>query len=268
MKEIYILSGEQLKSATPEQAFPFLQEKNHRISLVGAGGKTSLLYDFASQYAAQGFRTAVTTTTHIYHPSRQKPETGKFRYVPEISELCDCWESGDCAVCGTPTTDGKLKMLPEAELTALETAAECVLIEADGAKCLSCKVPAAHEPVLRPECDVVVGVLGLSALGKTLREGCFRSDEAAKLLGVSVDHRLTEEDFVRILLSENGTKKSVGNRAYYVVLNQCDDEKRKAQGEKILRMLRERGQERAALTKSEKIDRKRNVDDGAKNGIL
>ena len=40
---------------------------------------------------------------------------------------------------------------------------DLVLIEADGSKRLPCKVPADHEPVLLPESDIVVAVLGLSA---------------------------------------------------------------------------------------------------------
>lgn len=48
-----------------------------------------------------------------------------------------------------------------------------VLLEADGAKRMPCKVPAAHEPVLLPESDIVLTVAGLSALGRPLREVCF-----------------------------------------------------------------------------------------------
>ena len=37
---------------------------------------------------------------------------------------------------------------------------DLVLVEADGSKRLPCKVPADHEPVLLPESDIVVAVLG------------------------------------------------------------------------------------------------------------
>ena len=41
--------------------------------------------------------------------------------------------------------------------------ADLILIEADGARMMPCKVPAAYEPVILPETDTVLGVLGLDA---------------------------------------------------------------------------------------------------------
>lgn len=69
--QIYRLEQEKLHPVSPEQAFPFLGEKKHIISLVGGGGKTTLLYALAGYYRAKGWRTAVTTTTHIAHPALQ-----------------------------------------------------------------------------------------------------------------------------------------------------------------------------------------------------
>ena len=39
-----------------ETQFPFLAEKGHVVSLVGGGGKTTLLYAFARHCAAKGWR--------------------------------------------------------------------------------------------------------------------------------------------------------------------------------------------------------------------
>ena len=51
-----------------ETQFPFLAEKGHVLSLVGGGGKTTLLYAFARHCAAKGWRVLVSTTTHIRQP--------------------------------------------------------------------------------------------------------------------------------------------------------------------------------------------------------
>ena len=51
-----------------ETQFPFLAEKGHVVSLVGGGGKTTLLYAFARHCAAKGWRVLVSTTTHIRQP--------------------------------------------------------------------------------------------------------------------------------------------------------------------------------------------------------
>ena len=52
-----------------ESCFPFLTEKGHVISLVGGGGKTTLMYAMASCCARKGWKVLVTTTTHIMMPS-------------------------------------------------------------------------------------------------------------------------------------------------------------------------------------------------------
>ena len=68
-------------------------------------------------------------------------------------------------------------------------AADAVFLEADGAKGLPCKAPAAHEPVLLPQSDILLAVAGLSALGRPLEQVCFRAPLAAALLGVAPDAR-------------------------------------------------------------------------------
>lgn len=46
-----------------EKELPFLAEKGHIVSLVGGGGKTTLLYAMADHCAHKGWRVVVMTTT-------------------------------------------------------------------------------------------------------------------------------------------------------------------------------------------------------------
>ena len=48
-----------------EAQFPFLAEKGHVVSLVGGGGKTTLLYQLSAHCARKGWRVLAATTTHI-----------------------------------------------------------------------------------------------------------------------------------------------------------------------------------------------------------
>ncbi|MDO5424526.1 MAG: selenium cofactor biosynthesis protein YqeC [Eubacteriales bacterium] len=220
---------------------PFLREKNHVIALVGAGGKTALLYALAEHFAKKGARTLVTTTTHIY-----RPEGRVWAGNPE--EVRNLWAGGSYAVVGQPCEGGKLKSLEPEELKRYAQMAETVLLEADGAKNMPCKVPAGHEPVIPEFCDLVIGVLGMDAVGRPLREVCFRQQEAVRLLGITPDAVLDAEKMAEILLSEEGTRKNVGGRPYYVVLNKCDSPQRIKEGEAIRERLRERGFEQCVLT--------------------
>lgn len=218
-----------------ETAFPFLQQRNHVISFVGAGGKTTLMYTFAEQYRRKGYRVLVTTTTHIL-----KPE--KAIYAENTEEVEKLWEQGKIAVVGEQEplqkNPQKLRSPEEGWLRQLICMADAVLVEADGAKRMPCKVPNDTEPVLLPESDIVVGVMGLDAVGQTLKKACFRLEEAVKLLGEKEEFVITEEAAAQILLSDRGTRKLVGDRAYYVVLNKCDTRERKKSGEKIMRLMR------------------------------
>ena len=140
-------------------------------------------------------------------------------------------------MAGSPAENGKLTQPPG--LSGWMAGADTVLLEADGAKHRPCKVPAAHEPVLLPESDIVLAVAGLSALGRPLAEVCFRLDAACTLLGVPPEASLTPERLAKLLASGAGGRKNVGTRAFYVILNQADDAPRRAAGERTLAILKE-----------------------------
>ena len=118
----------------------------------------------------------------------------------------------------------------------------------DGARKMACKAPAAHEPVILPECDLVIGVMGLDVLGGQVDAVCHRPERVCALLGCEGTHRLTAEDMARILLSEQGTRKSVGDRRFAIVLNQCDDDERLAAGMRIAQRLDQGGERQVLLT--------------------
>jgi len=63
-----------------------------------------------------------------------------------------------------------------------------------------------------------------------------------------MEHRLTQTDMARMLLSDQGTKKQVDGRAYAVVLNKCDDAQRLAAGRQIAQLLAQCGQRSVLLT--------------------
>lgn len=196
----------------------FLQDnKKHTICLVGGGGKTTLLYELAEQFAAQGRRVLVFTSTHILQPDAAF-------YAENAADARALWQRGSYAVIGTPEpASGKLTLPPAALYAELWRQADVILCEADGAKRLPCKLPAAHEPVLLPECDIVLAVAGADALGRPLSEVCFRFELAQGWLSEAAsDVKVDAELLACLLTDERGARKNVGGRAYYVILNKCD----------------------------------------------
>lgn len=210
-----------------KQAFGFFGTAKQTVSLVGGGGKSTLMYFLASTCAKEGKKVLVTTTTNIFRPQEAI-------YAATAAEAEALWAAGKIAVIGTPMPGkGKLKMPEECLLKELLEKADVSFIEADGSKHFPTKVPKDGEPVLLPESDLVIAVFGLSAIGKPLKEVCFRTERAMELLGVEEDHILTEADAAEILSAEWGAKKGVGSRRFCVVLNQCDDGKRRRSANEI-----------------------------------
>ena len=216
-----------------EKEIPFLAEKGHIVSLVGGGGKTTLLYAMAAHCAHKGWRVLVTPPTHIRQPA--------VCYAPDDAALATLWQAGQYAVIGTPAENGKLTLPPQ-QLLHRMAQADAVFIEADGAKHYPCKLPAAHEPVLLPQSDIVLAVAGLSALGKPLREVCFRYDIIRpQFLAAAADAPLTPPMLAHLLASAQGSRKAVGDRQFYAVLNQADTPELRQQGVQIQQLLRQQG---------------------------
>lgn len=215
----------------PVCPFDFVTDgKKHNICLVGGGGKTTVMYELAAMWAACGCRVLVLTSTHILHPA-----DGSF--AADAAAVHSLWQQERYAVIGTPElATGKLTAPPQDLYEALHLQADVILCEADGSKHHPCKAPAAHEPVLLPDCDMVLAVAGMDALGNSLQQACQRPQLAAELLGCSLDSVIDAQMLAALLLSEQGARKNVGARAYYIVLNKCDLLKA-AQQEKILWLL-------------------------------
>ena len=235
----YWLEADRLVRGMPQDAFPFLGERGHVVSLVGGGGKTTLMYCLAEASSGRGLRTAVMTTTKMGRSGA---------YCRSMAACLNCWSAGEYAVCGERLNERRLVAPEPAFLAQLLKQADALFIEADGARRLPCKAPAAHEPVILPQTDTVIAVMGLDALGQPVGEICLRAQIVQALLGCGPEHRLTQEDMVTLLLSEQGSRKGVAQRDFYVVLNKCDDALRLHAGREILELLRDQGQTRAVLT--------------------
>lgn len=208
----------------------FTDGKKHTICLVGGGGKTTVMYELAAAWAACGCKVLVLTSTHILQPA-----DGSF--AADAAAVHNLWQQRHYAVIGTPElSTGKLTAPPQDLYEALKLQADVILCEADGSRHHPCKVPAAHEPVLLPDSDIVLAVAGMDALGRPLAQACQRSQLAAELLGCGAEKILDAQMLTVLLLSEQGARKNVGKRAYYIVLNKCDLLKA-AQQEEMLRLL-------------------------------
>lgn len=138
------------------------------ICAVGAGGKTSLLYELVKEYRQKGKRVLLTTTTKMYLPEKDGVLDGT---AEEIKEKL---ERDGFAVAGSAFSEEKMGPLPKAVFDEVFPYADVILVEADGSKRMPLKMPRQDEPVLPEICDFLVTVAGLSALEQPWEQACHR----------------------------------------------------------------------------------------------
>ncbi len=207
------------------------------VSVAGAGGKTTILHTLAEEYALAGEHVVVTTTTHIVDEGKEY-----FLLDPSVEKIRQYLETFRQVWVGRPAPGGKLKGLTEPVFGELLTWDIPLLIEADGARRMPLKVPAAHEPVIPEETTHVLSVYGLDAVGRTFKEVCFRFELACPFLKKNETDTVTAEDIAFLAASERGGRKSCpGSAVYTVILNKADDPDRRELALEICRMLEREG---------------------------
>ena len=230
------------------------------ISIVGAGGKTSTMFQLAKEYAGIGKRVIVTTSTRIFRPEgyevvlENQPqwleqlmefakEPGGNILVTAAEEIE--WKKGKHDNFSVDKAKKKLKGMEPQKIGKLSEYCDVLLIEADGSKGLPVKIPAEHEPVIIPETQVVIGCAGLTAVGKIVQDVCFRSEQLEQMQ----KEKMTEKFLANIMLSESGSRKNVGKRAYRILLNQMDGNQEKCAAERTAEWIDRLNQEngRAAV---------------------
>ena len=158
-----------------KQVFGFFGQSGQVVSLVGGGGKTTLMYFMAATCAKEGKKVLVTTTTNLFLPN-------KAYYATNDEEVKALWAEGKIAIIGTPNlARGKFGPPDPEFLDRMLEKCDVGFIEADGSRRLPCKVPREGEPVFHPRTDTVIAVFGLSALGRPLKDVCFRKELATEL---------------------------------------------------------------------------------------
>lgn len=209
------------------------------ICLVGAGGKTSLMFRLARELAASGDRVLTTTTTKISEQEaiRNSSEivTGSVRAL--LSQAGDNRQSSTGMTAARGGYAGKLTGFDARDIDRLWQSGlfDWIIVEADGAARLPLKTPDAHEPVIPDSCDWVVGVAGLTAFGKPLSDQwVFRLKLFARLTGLELGSPITAAAIATSICHPGGIFKGAPRTSRRVVfLNQADTPERVQAGRHI-----------------------------------
>lgn len=212
-------------------------------ALVGGGGKTTLMLRLAQELSGAGARVIVTTTTHIF-----PPEDILTCNPADINEAKSVISQNSPVCFGKPSQNEKL-ITPDLPIDKMEAIADYILVEADGAKRLSLKAPAEHEPVIPASARQVIAVAGLDGAGQMIQEAAFRSARYAALCNRVETDRVTPADIAKVLIHENGQRKGLPpGVSFMILLNKADDETRRKIALEIAAELERDHVERVVIT--------------------
>ncbi|RPI76576.1 MAG: putative selenium-dependent hydroxylase accessory protein YqeC [Desulfobacteraceae bacterium] len=229
----------------------FMLENGGVVSIVGAGGKTTLMYRLARELAEAGESVLTTTTTKILKP--EKDQAAHFIFARSVEEIVKRAEELPanhphlCASLEQIDPNGKTKGFPPEWIDELMQTHvfKWILVEADGAARKPLKAPADYEPVIAQTTKWVVGVMGLDALQKPFgSEWVFRSELFQALTGLSMGEPITPEVVVTAIIHQKGLFKDCPLSTKRILfLNKADLAGALDQGRRIIACLQKEANE-------------------------
>lgn len=178
------------------------------VSIVGAGGKTSLMYCLGREIACRGEPALLTTTTKIMYPATSETVDVVLGEETQetVSEVRRRLASGRAVLAGRARLDFKIAGFSPAFVDALHNAdrAWTVIAECDGARGKSLKVPGDQEPPLAESTDIYVVVTGADCLGKPLTsQEIFEPEAVARVAGVDLSATVGADVVVKSVVSRD-----------------------------------------------------------------
>ncbi len=218
------------------------------VSLVGGGGKTSLMFKLARELSMAGDTVLTTTTTKIFEPTPD--QTGSVILSGSVTNIL---ERADelldkhlhiTAVVGLLPESGKLRGFRPEIIGEFWNSGlfQWIIVEADGAAGKPLKAPAAHEPVIPACTGRLVGIVGLEAVGQPLNDRLvFRPEQFGRLTGLRAGTNITEAAIADVFTCENGLFKGFCPKVMRIAfLNQADVMGNLAAGRRVVRILSRR----------------------------
>ncbi len=188
------------------------------ITVVGAGGKTTVCKSLGAELARRGNRVLFTTTTQIYRPDDCPVFTGDPKDILPLGRFM--------AAGRQDIGNGKLKGFSGEETDQIEQTKlfEYILVEGDGAKGRPVKAPAEWEPVYPGLTGLILGVIGLDCIGKPVtEENVHRSELFMRITGTNPGNTITYEHLLRLIRHPLGLFRHAPEGVQKVViLNKTD----------------------------------------------
>jgi probable selenium-dependent hydroxylase accessory protein YqeC len=199
------------------------------ISLVGAGGKTTLMFRLAKELLLDGKKVVTTTTTKILEPTSDEtpflfidPDEGKIKGF--VRGHLDQYRH--ITIAKERIGSGKLKGVSSNLVDDLWSSPvmDTMIIEADGAAGCPIKAPREGEPVIPSSTTLVVAILGTDGVEMELSdENVFQAERVSRMTGIPMGGRITDEALAVLMTHSEGIFKGAPPLSRVIVfLNKVD----------------------------------------------
>jgi molybdenum cofactor cytidylyltransferase len=178
------------------------------ISLVGGGGKSTMLFGLGDELSGAGKRVILTTTTKMGRS--QTVGVANVCWSADTDCVADSLHQPGPVMLVTGGDDHKVTGPPPEVVDRLLAAsiADYIVVEADGSRGRPLKAPASHEPVVPSLSTTVVILMGIEAVGQRLGDVTHRIEEATRFTGLDEDHVMTATDCAAILVHPDGALRA------------------------------------------------------------
>ncbi len=230
------------------------------ISIVGAGGKTTLMFNLAKELSCKG-RVLVTTTTKIYLPEKSQYDDlilnkgfygegrGENNHSSEKNKLfvyrtCDDkknynYKNGIYVYGDRVNEENKIIGISDSDLRNIMVDYDYILIESDGSMKKPLKGWRDNEPVISEFTTITIGVLNGNALNLTIDEkNIHRIDRFLKLTEGVVGDKIKVENILSLVFKPEGIFKNSKGKRILFISNIDSKEDFKNIGELVLEILK------------------------------
>jgi len=199
------------------------------VSLVGGGGKTTLMFALARELTSGGDFVVTTTTTKILEPSPSETpililETDEGELMRLLLENLD--KHRHVTLATEKLDSGKLNGISPEFVVRLSGLRQVsfIVVEADGAAHRSLKAPNPTEPVIPINTSLVIPVVGVDAVGCRLTEkDVFRPEIVSNLLGLPLGEVISPDAIAFLVTHHQGIIKGSPERARIIpFINKMD----------------------------------------------
>lgn len=198
------------------------------ISIVGSGGKTTIMNKLANSYKDK--QVLMSTTTKIFVPDNIK--------VLKTKEECLNHKASNGVVCmGVYNKQlNKLESLEKNDLENIIKKYDIILLESDGSKRKPLKAWKDFEPVIINQTTHTMGVISIKSLNLMVNEDNVHNIELFKLF--TKDKIVSLNTLKDIIINSNGLfKNSVGKKI--LVINQVEEDKELVKAEELIEIVKE-----------------------------